>query len=55
MKQTWFEEIFKEYDTEKALFLKMRSKAFLVSIILLFQGSFLQRELQEPHQRLAQG
>ena len=36
------------------LFLKMRSKAFWVSIILLFQGSFSQRELQEHHLRLVQ-
>ena len=33
----------------------MRSKAFWVSIILLFQGSFLQRGLQEHHQGLGQG
>ncbi len=33
----------------------MRSKAFWVSIILLFQGSFSQRGLQELHQRLVQG
>ena len=54
VKLTWFEEIFEEYHM-KALFLKLRSKAFWVSIILLFQGSFSQQKLQEHHQRLGQG
>ena len=46
---------FRRVSYEKALFLKMRSKAFWVSIILLFQGSFSQQGLQELHQRLGQG
>ena len=54
-KLTWFEKIFEEYKYEKALFLKLRSKAFWISIILLFQESFSQQGLQERHQRLGQG
>ena len=46
---------FRRVSYEKALLLKMRSKAFWISIILLFQGSFSQQELQEHHQRLGQG